>query len=279
MNPHHCSNERPVSNSTLYIGGGGGGSQGGGGGGGNRRSYDEQTLTPITASMALATNPDESGSMQLTDGRKLYHVKLVGAVRSVEDFSTNVVYEVEDGTGLVEVKQWLDENDNSAIQEMRKETLRDNIYVRIVGTIKEYDGKKTIMADTVRPLTTGNQLAHHMLEVVYAAENSTRKNNIVAPAATGMMQGVGFGGGNAALQNRGAPLAAASSGGGGLRDSVLQYIQQQGDMTEAGANLQECIRMLSSQHSEGAIRKVIDDLAAEGHIYSTIDENNYKSAM
>jgi replication factor A2 len=186
---------------------------------------------------------------------------------------------VEDGTGLVEVKQWLDENDNSAIQEMRKETLQDNIYVRIVGTIKEYDGKKTIMADTVRPLTSGNQLAHHMLEVVYEAERGARKSNIVAPNASGMMQGVGFGGGQ---QNRGTPLAAASSGGGGeggLRDSVLQYIQQQGDMSEAGANLQECIRMLSGQHSEGAIRKVIDDLAAEGHIYSTIDENNYKFAM
>lgn len=262
-----------------YSQGGGGGGESQGGGGGNRRSYDEQTLTPITASMALATNPDESGSMQLTDGRKLYHVKLVGAVRSVEDFSTNVVYEVEDGTGLVEVKQWLDENVNSAIQEMRKETLQDNIYVRIVGTIKEYDGKKTIMADTVRPLASGNQLAHHMLEVVYEAEKAKNKNNIVAPNnASGMMQGVGFGG-NAAQQNRGAPLAATSGGGGGLRDSVLQYIQQQGDMTEAGANLQECIRMLSGQHSEGAIRKVIDDLAAEGHIYSTIDENNYKFAM
>jgi hypothetical protein len=50
----------------------------------------------------IGNNPDESGSMQLADGRKLYHVKLVGAVRSVEDFSTNVVYEVEDGTGLME---------------------------------------------------------------------------------------------------------------------------------------------------------------------------------
>jgi hypothetical protein len=30
------------------------------------------------------------------------------------------------------------------------------------------------------------------------------------------MQGVGFSGGNAGQQNRGAPLAAASSGGGGI---------------------------------------------------------------
>jgi replication factor A2 len=232
--------------------------------------------------MALAAEPDESaegtGSMMLPDGRKLYHVQLVGAVRSVEDFSTNVVYEIEDGTGLVEVKQWLDENDNTAIQDMRKETLHEHIYVRVVGTIKEYDGKKTIMADAVRPLSTGNQLAHHMLEVVYSGENSARKNR--APAASTMQQGagVGFGQQGASLQNRGAPLAASASGGS-LRDSVLNYIQQQGDVSEAGANLQACIRMLSNQHSEGAIRKIIDDLAAEGHIYSTIDENNYKFAM
>jgi hypothetical protein len=54
-----------------------------------------------------------------------------------------------------------------------------------------------------------------MLEVVYEAERGARQSNIVAPNASGMMQGVGFSGGNAGQQDRGAPLAAASSGGGG----------------------------------------------------------------
>jgi hypothetical protein len=36
------------------------------------------------------------------------------------------------------------------------------------------------MADTVRPLSSGNQLAHHMLEVVYEAERGARRKQHVA---------------------------------------------------------------------------------------------------
>jgi replication factor A2 len=262
---------------------GGGGSQGGrGGGGGARKSYDEQTLTPVTCRMALAAVTDDaadsSGRMQLPDGRKLHHVKLIAAVRSVEDFSTNVVYKLEDGTGLVEVKQWLDDNDCTAASELRQETLKENIYVRVIGQIKEYEGKKMLIADAVRPVTTGNQLAHHFLEVVYAGQKYIDKDRIGGAAPVAANTGVGFGG--ASSFGAGAPLMAGGGGNNadGLRDTVLHYIQTTGNDLEVGASVSECIRQLAGKHPEPAVRKMIDDLAAEGHIYSTINEDNYKFA-
>ena len=98
-----------------YMGdsGGGGFSSNGSNGGGTssrssqsprtRRAYDEQTLLPLTVRMVLkSTSPSaEENGNQIPDGRKASTVVLVGAVRNVNDLSTNVVYELEDGTGLV----------------------------------------------------------------------------------------------------------------------------------------------------------------------------------
>lgn len=263
-----------------YQGGGGGGGFAGGGsqgqsGGRARRSYDEQTVTPVTIRMALASRPDEgtdgTGTLALEDGRKLYHVKIIGAVRAVEDYSTNIVYELEDGTGLIEVKQWFDENDCEAISTTRAETQKEHIYLKVVGQIKDFDGKKMIVAESIRPLTTGNQLAHHMLEVVYSAESHKRRGTSMPSS------GIGFGGPRPV--STGVPLApSTASGGGGVKDTVLAYIREQGEYLEEGANVTECVTRLAGKYSEGEIRSAIEDLASEGHVYSTVDESHYKCA-
>lgn len=224
-----------------YGGGGGfdGGGYNAGGGGGSqsraRKNYDEQTLIPVTAKMILeaqsTSNAEGTGSLALLDGRELHHVKFVGAVRSSEDFSTNVTFGIEDGTGLVDVKQWLDVNDCSAVSEMRQECLEENIYVKIVGQVKDYDGKKSLIAHTVRRLTTSNELTYHMLEVVYSGERFQKKDSIVGggiPMNAG--GGVGFGAG--VRVGGGAPLAqATSSGHDDLKSQVLNYVRQEGGMS------------------------------------------------
>jgi replication factor A2 len=260
-------------------------SQGGFGGGGggrssSRKSYDEQTIQPVTISMCFSSSSDDDGTGELLeDGRKLHHVKIVGAVRNIEDFSTNCLYNIEDGTGLIEVKQWIDTNDCSALQEIREACLKDGTYLSIVGQIKDYDGKKTIVADSVRPVSTGNELTHHMLEVVYAAENHKRMNSSAYGANMLMKHhgGKGFG-----VMQTGSPIQQYVSHSGvndSLRDAVLTFIRKEGDGSDTGASVPLCIQMLQGRYSEYDIRKVIEDLAAEGHIYSTIDENHYKFAM
>lgn len=215
---------------------GGGGFNSGGGSGGTpraRKSYDEQTLIPVTARMILTSTNNPEGTLALRDGRELHHVKFLGAVRSFEDQSTNVTFSIEDGTGLVDVKQWLDVNDCAAIAEMRQECLQEHVYVKIIGQVKDYDGKKTLVAHTIRRLSTTNELTHHMLEVVYSSELFQRKDSIVGGAmamATG--GGVGFGGG-------GAPVAQASGNHAGgqddVRDQVLNFIRTEGSKLYYGA--------------------------------------------
>jgi replication factor A2 len=296
-----------------FNSGGGGGRGGGGrpssgyssqsgdrgGSGGARKSYDEQTIVPITISMALASRPDESaegsGNQQLADGRKLYHVRIVAATRSIGDHSTNVLYTVEDGTGLMEVKQWVDDDTCEAANEARRECCADpekvGNYLKITGQIKDYDGKKMIVADSVRLLHTGNELAHHMLEVVYAEQMAQRKamSNCFGGANSMMMggTGVGFGGMETPANHRRAqqPLSqsgagGASSGDGGLRDKVLAYIQAHENADDNGASVPECVQNLqfSSGYSEAAVRKMVDDLSSEGLIYSTVDEDHYMFA-
>lgn len=223
------------------YGGGGGGNKGfGGGGGGNsqgqqraRKSYDDQTLIPVTARMVLASQPSSNteGNLQLQDGRELHMVKLIGAIRSYEDFSTNVLYSIEDGTGLIDVKQWLDENECSVATEIRQATLKDHIYVRVIGQVKDYDGNKQIIASSVRALTSSNELTHHMLEVVYSGERAKVRDAIVSPhmmMSTSTMttpMGAGFG----PPLGMGQPLAPVGYGGGGvpneLKEAVVKYIR------------------------------------------------------
>lgn len=282
---------------SPFGGGGGyqgGSSQGGGGGGGKaRKAYDEQTLIPVTARMiqqtTSTTNAEGTGSLALTDGRELYQVKLVGAVRAVESQSTNINFEIEDGTGLVEVKQWLDDNDCQAVAEMREQCLKENIYVKMVGQVKDYDGKKTLVAYSVRPLNSSNELTHHMLEVVYSQESAKRADSIVTPNAihsnamggSSTSAGVGFGASSGSSGNQ---LQAASGGGGGQDDvqsAVSEYVRVEGERIEVGANVQSCIDSLTKggRYNESQIRQAIDHLASEGHIYSTINEENYKFAQ
>lgn len=239
-----------------------------------RKAYDEQTLIPVTIRMILASTPSSEGGGALTldDGRPLHHVKFVAAVRDFENQSTNISYNVEDGTGLVEVKQWLDDNDCSAVVEMKETAAKDAQYIRIIGQVKDYDGKKSVVAHSIRKILKGDELTHHYLEVVYSGERAKQANRI-GPAPPMMNMGM------AANSTFSASTPLADAGGdGGIKDQVLNFIKQEGETSDEGANVHKCFKLLSN-HSENEVRMAIEDLAAEGHIYSTINEDHYKFAM
>jgi len=262
-----------------YQGGFGGGGYTGGSSqdppsssGKTRRAYDEQTVIPVTIRMINRSRPDSAGgdgSLTLEDGRRAAMVKLVAAARSVEDHSTNIVYNMEDGTGLIDVKQWHDDNECTALQEIRQETSREHVYVKVIGQIKDYEGNKILIASSVRPLSTGNELTHHMLDVVYSSERYKRMEAF--PGAVGIGNSIGFSGSK----------VSASSGddrGQPLRRSVL-HVFKEGPDSGQGIHVDVVIAELNTSFPEADIRKAIDALSEEGLIYSTVSDDHFQFAQ
>ena len=215
------SSQHEISNEGMEYNSGGGGdfqSPGGSQGGGARKATDEQTLIPVTIKMLLEAVPNNK---ILLDGREPYHVKLVAAVTAVNKTSTSYGYTVEDGTGSIEVKEWIDEG-NLEITKLREEAAQEHQYVRIIGKLEEYDNNAQIVAVAVRKLSSGNELIHHLLEVVYEGEKFKKGGQIVgSPSAA--MGNMNFGNNN---MHSSEPISnVGASAGGGIESEVMTYLQ------------------------------------------------------
>ena len=55
---------------------------------------------------------------------------------------------------------------------VRTPTMCHNTYVRVCGHVKSFQGKKSMVAFTIRPVADMNQLTCHLVSVVYAHATS-----------------------------------------------------------------------------------------------------------
>lgn len=102
-----------------------------------------------------------------------------------------------------------------------------------------------------------------------------------------MAGGSGSGGGFSAHSGAGVDLNShmqgagmANNGGSGmdsLHDAVLASFNTHGQGDE-GAHVSSVFNDLRAKgHDDAAVRQAIEFLASEGHLYSTLDEEHYKS--
>jgi replication factor A2 len=204
-----------LSGNDYNNGGGGGGDFGSPGGtpsGDNnqrRKATDEQTLVPVTIKMLIEASKNNK---ILLDGREPYQVKLVAAITSVTKGSTSYNYVIEDGTGGIEVKEWVDES-NVTISRVREEAAVEHQYVRIIGKLEEYDGKAQVVAHMVRKLSSGNELTHHFLEVAYEGEKYKKQGQIVGSPSQAM--------GNMNFEGNNMHVSAPINNSGGVQQEGL----------------------------------------------------------
>jgi hypothetical protein len=128
----------------------------------------EHTLIPVTATMIHSAVWD-CKRFVLKDGRPLHMVKLVGAVRNFRVNIKHIQINVEDGTGLVRVILWRKQYECMAQRHLIDEC-NCNRYICVIGEVKYYYGVHEIIALDVRPVSSGNKVTHHFLEVAYSFE-------------------------------------------------------------------------------------------------------------
>ncbi|KAJ3362318.1 replication factor A protein 2 [Allomyces arbusculus] len=179
--------------STSTQGGGYGGLSGGGGfslsqaggggtdlsstqGGGNSRPKRDQRVRAVT--LKCLAQAVQSGDGPLTlHGQELSLVSLVAKVEAVTEVATNVTLRISDGSGDGDVRMYLNAAADAAAAAAAASGQGDGkpraiagvdegTYVKIVGNPKTWNGKRYIIAQTIRPVVDFNEVSLHLINVV-----------------------------------------------------------------------------------------------------------------
>ncbi|KAE8348603.1 hypothetical protein BDV28DRAFT_143118 [Aspergillus coremiiformis] len=261
-----------------------GGGGGGGGGfmagetnspaGGKSADGNNTTLRPITIKQALdATLPYPEADYQI-DGAGVGSICFVGQVRNVSTQSTNITYRIDDGTGEIEVKQWVDSatadsmDTDDAKAAAGKNQVVNNGYAKVFGKLKTFGNKRFVGSHCVRPVTNINELHYHMLEVVAVHLFFTR-------GPVGGTGGTAGGAGGADATMGGVDDYSASKGLPAMSPvarRVYNLLKTEPQSNE-GLHAQLIAAKLSLPMPD--VARAGDELLTAGVIFSTVDEQTW----
>uniref|UniRef100_L2G2L3 Putative replication factor-a protein n=1 Tax=Colletotrichum fructicola (strain Nara gc5) TaxID=1213859 RepID=L2G2L3_COLFN len=140
-----------------------GGSQQNGQVGGGGKAYSEESLRPVTIKQIIDAEEAYPGADFKIDGATVTQVTFVAQIRQISPQPTNITLKLDDGTGLIEAKKWVDtdkKDDDAAGLDLEG-------HVRVWGRIKSFNGKRHVGAHFIRPVTDFNEVNYHLLESTY----------------------------------------------------------------------------------------------------------------
>ncbi|CUS15787.1 unnamed protein product [Tuber aestivum] len=262
---------------STHYGGSQGGSQASPGGSASRGSRSASTLRPVTIKQVLeATQPHPEAEFKIDDV-ELTQLTLVAQIRGVSEQATNHTYKMDDGTGTLEVKQWVEA---TAVLDGPSEKLRPNQYVRVLGTLKAFGGKRHLGAHHIRPITDFNEIHYHFLEATAIHLHLTKG------PPEGLGQVTGGVGHQVHGQGQGRDVAmggmsVAAGGGGGARyyppnvsshsRRILDIVRSKPQHTD-GTHVNTIVQMCGLSLPD--VEKAIYELADAGIAYTTIDDSH-----
>jgi len=206
------------------------------------------------------------------------NVLFVGQVRNISSQSTNITYKIDDGTGEVEVKKWVDsatadsmDTDEGKAPGDGKMEVELNGYARVFGAIKSFGNKRYIGAHSVRPLTNINELNCHLLEATAVHLFFTRG----PPGGAGADAGANATSGDAAMggaDNYGPGQNQALMSMSPLAKKIYNLLKTE-PHDETGLHMQQIASKLNLPATD--VARAGEELLGAGVIFSTMDEQTW----
>ncbi|XP_030638250.1 replication protein A 32 kDa subunit [Chanos chanos] len=233
-----------------------------------------QQIVPCTVSQLVSAVQAEDifkvGEVEIAQ------ITIVGVIRSTDKSMTNIQYKVDDMTAApMDVKQWVDTEDPS----VDSSVIPPGTYVKVSGNLRSFQNNRSVVAFRVRPVEDMNEITSHMLEVVQAHMLLSKPQDRMGGgggviSTMGSMSHPGMG----SMGSMGGGYSGASSmAANGLSANQNQVLCLIKSCPEPqGISIQELKQKLSGM-SISVIRQVVDFLSNEGHIFSTIDEDHFRS--
>ncbi|KAH9622251.1 hypothetical protein KSS87_011774 [Heliosperma pusillum] len=281
------------------------------------KSKDAQGIVPVTVKQISQASPSSSDdkSSFIIDGAPITNVKLVGIVADMMQKVTDVSFVLDDGTGCIGCKRWL----NEAFDRKQMEAIENGMHVLLIGHLKNVKGNTEVVAFNVRyglvpisvsrsvlsdqkneaksfsdlptvsivtnmePVSNFDEVTLHNVECIHQhmLNKKSQKGDPLAPSQI-------------SDSSQSTPIKTESNGFhlsspanqfsvqmsvDGLKDidqRVIEYLQQSSSLAqERGVHRDDIARHLKLPVEK--IMQSITCLEEEGLIYSTIDEFHFKS--
>ncbi|PON73018.1 Replication factor A protein [Parasponia andersonii] len=244
------------------------------------KSRETHGLIPVTVKqISEAYHSGDEKSNFVINGVEAANVTLVGLVSDKKERNTDVSIFLDDGTGRINCRRWVNENFDA--KEM--EGIEDGMYVRVNGHLKIFQGTRQLVAFSVRPVTNFDEISFHFIECIHnylQGSKSQQGNAVTRPQSSDSAFSTPVRSGSNGYQT--APSNQLSGqisfdGQKGCDQLVLDYLQLPSSIgKEKGIHRDELSQQLKIPAEK--IMESIRSLEDEGLIYSTIDEFHFKSA-
>ncbi|KAG6047148.1 hypothetical protein E4U17_007623 [Claviceps sp. LM77 group G4] len=241
---------------------------------GGSKAYQDESLRPVTIKQILEAEEAYAGADFKIDNTTVTQITFVGQIRSINPQPTNITFKIDDGTGQIEVKKWIDvdKQDNSNAE------FELDAHVRVWGRLKSFSNKRHVGAHVIRPVADFNEVNYHLLEAAYVHLFYTK----------GPLGDSGSGGAGGGAKNGESMFV---DGGGYGNDSGGAGGQTMSKLTGCGPQARNVFKLINDASSnEGvhvnvitsslkmSVREVLaasDELLGQGLIYTTVDDETW----
>ncbi|KIV87702.1 hypothetical protein PV11_03232 [Exophiala sideris] len=237
-----------------------------------RGGYGKDTVRPMTIKQILDSQQPHPDADFRADGEPFGQVTFVGQIQSISTQATNVTYRVDDGTGIIDAKQWIDSDQNADKMEVdpSKPKLVENGYCRVWGRLKSFNNKRHVGAHIIRPITDYNEIHYHMLEATAVHLFFTR--GPPSNAQSNGQKNAGANGTNGGHEDFGNAAGGALPNVSPLARRVYATLKNTPQSNE-GLHVQ----MIASQMGLPVtdVYKASEELLGVGVIFTTVDDNTW----
>lgn len=200
-------------------------------------------------------------------------IQVVGRVTNIEKATTKNTYQMEDHTGSVDVIQWMEEGSNEP-------ELPIDSHIKVLGSMRTQGEKRHIMAFRILDVPSQEERDCHLLQVVHShlklkqlhekmtGGGSSMDQSGLSNSMMGSVIGTSFGGGMSTT-------TSSASFGNKNYDTVYALIRGSNDPN--GINVGSIFNAVQSKMSKGEMDGAVEFLSNEGHIYSTVDDEHFKT--
>ncbi|KAI4292210.1 replication factor A2 [Pancytospora philotis] len=205
-----------------------------------------KTLRALTAKQLNALDSSEATSIHVVDGAEISNISVAGFVQSARPNSAGMVFNITDATGSIECVLWT----KGAYDELVTERVRENNLLHVTGSVKVFNGKKTVNASTIS-IVDANYLLYHLVSALYQSLFYQHKLDTSSQSA----------------------LVSLDSS---INGDILQTYRNNQD--ENGLELDLVISMLQSKYKPSQIKDAVNYLLENCDLYS-VDGTHYKTTL